>query len=196
MMELARRCYARRVSGGEVADGELVARIERAGSLGREAEAELCRRFAPRARLYGLRHLRDEERARDLVQAVLLAVIVAARAGRVMDRDKVDRFVLGTCRNVAQRMRERDGRAATGELPEELAAPAAPERVDLTALMRCMGALEERARDVVLLSFNGGHGAEEIATMFAMTSGNVRVVRHRALAALRRCLDASAEGAS
>src|SRR6266566_5663281 len=67
------------------------------------AEAELCRRFAPRIRLYGLRHLRDEERARDLVQAVLLAVLVAARAGRIEDPERFDRFVLGTCRNTSMR---------------------------------------------------------------------------------------------
>ncbi|MET0593614.1 MAG: hypothetical protein ABW133_13000, partial [Polyangiaceae bacterium] len=33
----------------------------------RKAETELCHRFAPRIRLYGLRHLHDEDRARDLV---------------------------------------------------------------------------------------------------------------------------------
>ena len=39
------------------------------------AEAELYRRFAPRVRLYGLRHLRDEDEARDLSQQVMLLVI-------------------------------------------------------------------------------------------------------------------------
>jgi RNA polymerase sigma-70 factor, ECF subfamily len=81
-------------------DGELVRCIalrERA----HEAEAELCRRFAPRVRLYGLRHLRTEDRAADLVQSVLLAVLEAARAGRIAEPEHVGRFVLGTCRNVA-----------------------------------------------------------------------------------------------
>jgi len=64
------------------ADGDLA---RRAGRPGRDAaaEGELCRRFAPRIRLYGLKHLRDEERARDLVQSVLLVVLEAVRAGRV-----------------------------------------------------------------------------------------------------------------
>ena len=47
----------------ELSDAELVLQI---GSGDREAEAELIRRMAPRVRLYGLRHLRDEEAADDL----------------------------------------------------------------------------------------------------------------------------------
>jgi hypothetical protein len=45
-----------------LADAELVDRIARGADV-RDAEAELCRRFAPRIRLYGLRHLRSEDRA-------------------------------------------------------------------------------------------------------------------------------------
>src|SRR5688572_5444185 len=69
-------------------DAELVRRIMAGGGDARAAEAELCRRFAPRVRLYGLRHLRSEDRARDLVQSVLLAVLEAVRAGRVEDPDR------------------------------------------------------------------------------------------------------------
>src|SRR3954451_6435900 len=109
---------------------ELVRRIaagDSAGSNARQAEAELCRQFAPRARLYGLRHLRDEELARDLAQAVLLAVLEAARAGRVNEDDKLERFVLGTCRNVAARLREKAARARPGAGDDEaIAAALAP----------------------------------------------------------------------
>jgi RNA polymerase sigma-70 factor (ECF subfamily) len=52
----------------ELGDAELVRQIGSAG--GREAEAELFRRMAPRVRLYGLRHLRDEHAAEDLTQQV------------------------------------------------------------------------------------------------------------------------------
>ena len=92
-----------------LADAELVDRIARGADV-REAEAELCRRFAPRIRLYGLRHLRSEDRAADLVQSVLLSVLDAARSGRVEQAEQLDRFVLGTCRNVACRVRETETR--------------------------------------------------------------------------------------
>jgi len=183
--------------GGEtVSDGELVRRIVGRGDRSRESEAELCRRFTLRAHLYGLRHLRDEDRARDLTQTVLVALLEAARAGRIVELDKVDRFVLGTCRNVASRLRERDARSAalsTGDAAcAEVAAPAV-DRVEIGALVRCLAALEERARKVVVLTFHEGRGADEIATMLSTTGGNVRVLRHRAVAALRACLDRADE---
>ena len=72
-------------------NADIVRRIASRDPGARDAEAELCRRFAPRAQLYGRRHLRSDERARDLAQAVMLAVIEAARAGRI----EVDCFQCG-----------------------------------------------------------------------------------------------------
>lgn len=171
-------------------DSELIAMIARRGAAARTAEAELCRRFATRIRLYGLRHLRDPARADDLVQSVLLGVLQAARAGRIADPDKVHRFVLGTCRNVALRMRDVEAKAepmCIEELPELSAEPL--ERFDQAALVRCFDALDARAKRVVRLSFNEELPADEIASLLSISRGNVRIVRHRALAALRRCLD-------
>ena len=110
----------------EAADAELVRAIAAGADDAPAAEAELCRRFAPRIRLYGLRHLRDEDRAADLVQAVLLALLQAARAGRIADPERVDRFMLGTSRNVAARMRETDGRSAGDAALSAIAAPDEP----------------------------------------------------------------------
>jgi RNA polymerase sigma-70 factor (ECF subfamily) len=179
----------------EAPDAELVRAIAARTDDARAAETELCRRFAPRIRLYGLRHLRSEDRAADLVQAVLVAVLQAARGGRIADPDRVDRFMLGTSRNVAQRMRELDDRTAGDEALADVPAPGEEDyaRADLTALARCMGGLDERARQVLMLSFNDERRSEEIATLLAISAANVRVLRHRAIAALRRCLDAPKE---
>jgi RNA polymerase sigma-70 factor (ECF subfamily) len=181
--------------GGDEDDGELVRAIARGDEAARAAEALLCRRFAPRIRLYGLRHLGDEDRARDLVQTVLLGVIEAARAGRIEDLAKVDRFVLGTCRNAALRLRAQAMRTRPAE-PEELAglvAPTAdtPGAIDAMAILRCFGALDARAQEVLLLSFHDERPADEIAGLFGTTAGNVRVLRHRAILALRQCLEAA-----
>jgi RNA polymerase sigma-70 factor (ECF subfamily) len=172
----------------EAPDATIVERIASGAAGAREAEVELCRRYAPRIRLYGLRHLRDEDRAGDLVQAVLLAVLVAVRAGRVDDPGRIDRFVLGTCRNVAVRVRQTQARAESVASLDEVPAEEA-EPVDLEALVRCLAGLDARGRMVVLLSFHEGHSADEVAARLGVTTGNARVLRHRAVAALRRCID-------
>jgi RNA polymerase sigma-70 factor (ECF subfamily) len=156
----------------------------------RDAEVELCRRFAPRIRLYGIKHLGSEERAAELVQRVLLAVLEALRAERIEQPELIDRYVLGTCRHLADRIRRGDARCDPLEpdaLP--LVATQAPDPLDVGALMRCMVRLDTRGRSVLLLSFYREKSADEIAGAMGMTAGNVRVVRHRALAALRRCIE-------
>ena len=65
-----------------------------------DAEAELCRRFAPRIRLYGLRHLRSATAAADLVQDVLMMTLTKLRAGALRDSGKLASFILGTCRQM------------------------------------------------------------------------------------------------
>ena len=180
------------------AHASLVQRIASRAPDARDAEAALCRSFAPRAHLYGRKHLRDEDRARDLAQAVMLAVLEAARAGRVEDPERIDRFVLGTCRNVAMRMRESDARAQPADHAALDALGASyvhdVEVIDTGALLRCLQALDERGRTVVFLSFNEGRSAEHIAPLVKTTPGNVRVLRHRAVAQLRKCLDAKESG--
>lgn len=194
----ARRAwYVDRVPADVIPDDELARAIGAGGDAGRSCEAELCRRFAPRIRLYGLRHLRDDDRARELVQTVLLGVLEAARAGRIDDPGKLDRFVLGTCRNAVLRMRDVDARGQRlADAAVDAAVAAEPvEIIDRRALVRCLDALDARAKKVVVMTFHGDRSADEIGAALAMAAGAVRVVRHRALAALRRCLDRPPEEA-
>ena len=172
-------------------NAELVRRIASRDLGARAAEAALCTRFAPRARLYGQKHLRNAELARDLAQAVMLAVLEAIRAGRVEDPSHVERFVLGTCRNVALRMREVESRAQPTDVAELDVMSFVPEieSMGAAALSRCLAELDARARSVVYLSFNEGKETEAIATALETSVGNVRVLRHRAVAQLRQCMD-------
>ncbi|HTJ47708.1 MAG TPA: sigma-70 family RNA polymerase sigma factor [Kofleriaceae bacterium] len=154
-------------------------------------EAELCRTFAPRIRLYGLRHLDGTAAADDLVQEVLVIVIEAVRAGRVREPERIASYVLGTCRQVAQggwRGERRRGEllAQHGELlaPD----PSREPVIDVDRLRGCLAALAERERTIVVLSFYDERDADDIAIQLGMTSGNVRVVRHRAVARLRACM--------
>ena len=61
--------------------------------------------------------------------------------------------------------------------------------LDVSALFRCLGGLDVRARTILQLSFHDERSAEEIAGALETTSGNVRVVRHRAMKQLRDCLE-------
>lgn len=174
-------------------DSELAGRLA-AGD--RAAEAELFRRLAPRVRLYGLRHLRDPAAADDLVQDVLLMTFDRLRAGRVRDVDQIASFVLGICRRVVAGLRR--GADRRQRLLErhafELAPGPAVDRpsLDLDRLCHCLERLAERERTVVVLSFYADRRSEEIGRELAMSAGNVRVVRHRALSRLRECMEAEA----
>lgn len=182
----------------DATDAELVVTIHGGGSNGRHAELLLCRRFSQRVFMYGVRHLRSDDRARDLSQAVLSAVIEAARGGRIETPEQLARFVLGTARNTMLRMREVDGRAqlVSHDVLDALAVEPAPslDRVALAALMRCTSKLDERASAIVRMSFHEERSAEQIGQALQMSAGNVRVARHRALSALRQCLDAGEVG--
>jgi RNA polymerase sigma-70 factor (ECF subfamily) len=68
----------------EAVSDEALARRIADGARGStdDEETELYRRFAPRVRLYGRRHLRDGAAADDLAQDVLLLTIERLHAGR------------------------------------------------------------------------------------------------------------------
>jgi RNA polymerase sigma-70 factor (ECF subfamily) len=177
-------------------DGALARRIAAAGAAAPDAaaEAELYRRLAPRVRLYGLRHLRDRHAAADLVQQVLLMTLERLRDGRIREPERIASFVLGTCRMTVLEMRRGTWRRETlletwGESAEAFAAPE-PVAFDLDRLAGCLEALSERERSVVVLTFFGDKQADEVGAELALTPGNVRVIRHRALGRLRTCIGA------
>jgi RNA polymerase sigma-70 factor (ECF subfamily) len=178
-------------------DGALARRIAAAGAaLDAAAEAELCRRLAPRVRLYGLRHLRDRHAAADLVQQVLLMTLERLRAGRLRELDRVASFALGTSRMLVLEMRRGAWRReqlletygdseAVFEAPEPLA-------LDTDRLAGCLEALSERERSVVVLTFFSDKPADAVGTELGLAAGNVRVIRHRALGKLRACMGGEA----
>src|SRR3954469_22802736 len=90
--------------------GGLAGAIAAGAGMTTAAEAELYRRFAPRVRLYGRRHLRDEDAACDLMQQVLLLTLQKLRDGGVRDPDMIGSFILGTSRMLAANLRRRDRR--------------------------------------------------------------------------------------
>ena len=176
----------------DLSDTDLVQRIA-AGSP--EAEAEMCRRMAPRIRLYGLRHLRAAHAADDLVQQVLLKTIEALRAGRLRDSDKLAPFVLGTCRMTVLDVRRSAQRQE--RLLEEFGSVLVPDsspptNLDDDRLARCVQALADRERSVVVLTFYDEQSAAAASASLGMSEANIRVIRHRAIKRLRTCMGAAA----
>ena len=175
-------------------DGELARAIAGRTEAAEAAETELYRRFAPRVRLYGLRHLRDEDAARDLMQQVLLLTIEKLRDGAVRDTDMIGSFSLGTSRLIAVNLKRRERRRES-LLEAFPAAPAfvnaAPSVIDEDELEGCQSGLAERERTVVLLTFYGERPSRDIAQTLGISEGNVRVIRSRAIERLRACMGAA-----
>jgi RNA polymerase sigma-70 factor (ECF subfamily) len=161
-----------------------------------EDERAMCERFAGRIHAYGLRHLRDRPGAQDLVQHVLISVLQALRAGRVEDPARLDAYVLGTCRNAVMDMRRGDARRRRVAQESSAGLPEGYEpswlEVDRLRLEQCLRELEARERAIVLLTFIEDRDADEIGHTLDLTPGNVRVIRHRALARLQGCVEGKA----
>jgi len=174
----------------ELKDSELVRQI--GSGSGHEAEAELCRRMAPRIRLYGLRHLRDEHAAEDLMQQVLIIMLEALRASRLREPEKLASFVLGTCRMTVLNLRR--GAQSKERLLEQfgadmtLPAPFAMPHLDHDLLARCVQDLHERERSVVVMTFYDEQTGADVAGFLGVSQANVRVIRHRAIRQLRKCM--------
>ncbi len=160
------------------------------------AEAELCRRFANRVRLYGLRHLKDEHRADELVQQVLVVMLEKLRACAVREPAQIASFIFGVARMKALELKRRpredmldpDGLSHLVD-PLEFK----PRPLESKRLLECMQKLNERQRSVIVLSFYQGQTSAEIGRTLGADQSHVRVLRHRAIARLRQCLDLAEE---
>jgi RNA polymerase sigma-70 factor (ECF subfamily) len=156
------------------------------------AEGELFRRFAPRVRLYGLRHLRDQDAADDLVQQVMLMTIEKLRTGAVRDADQIASFILGASRMTVKDLKRREWRREKlreAFLPVSLVeVPFADVVLDLDRLEGCLARLADRERSVVLLTFYAEKNGNEVGRELRLTAANVRVIRYRAIERLRKCI--------
>jgi len=159
----------------------------------REAEAELYRLLAPRARRYGLRHLRDAHAAADLMQHVMALTLEQLRNGRLREPERVLSFVLGACRLTVMDLRR--GERRREELLQRYAddlsiadVHVAP-RLDHQRVADCLEQLPERERSVLLMTFYDDQASDAVGRQLGLSAGNVRVIRHRGIDRLRRCVE-------
>jgi RNA polymerase sigma-70 factor, ECF subfamily len=165
-----------------------------APGLARAAEAELYRLLAPRARRYGLRHLRDAHAAADLMQQVMALTIEHLRSGRLREPERVLSFVLGACRLTV--MDHKRGERRREDLLQRhadmltIADLHVTPRLDHERVAECLERLPERERSVLVMSFYDDQPAEAVGRQLGLSAGNVRVIRHRGIDQLRRCVHA------
>ena len=166
--------------GLDVRDAEAEA-LPALRSTGAPLRAEAPSRRRSRSRSFAGR---DAGGARSRARGAHRGTASAPRSTTCSARAETSRF--GCARRTARAEPTRHGRLG------RLAGPAPTlEPLDIGALFRCFPRPRpERGRTVVQLSFNEEKTAEEIAVVVETTPGNVRVLRHRAVAQLRRCLDA------
>ncbi len=159
-------------------------------------EAALCRELVPRVRAWAFRRTRDLALAADIAQEVSVIVVESLRAGRIEDPSRIAAFALGAAKNVlvAQQRGERRRAALLDRFGPSLADVATIEehKVDREKVVACFAKLAPRAQTVLLLTFHAERSAEEIASELGVAAGNVRVLRHRALAQLHACMGGTA----
>jgi RNA polymerase sigma-70 factor (ECF subfamily) len=174
-------------------EAQLARRIAAApAGTDRDAEARLYRLLAPRVRRYGQRHLRDDHAADDLMQHVMALAIEKLRGGELREPERIVSFVLGASRMTVMEFRrgERRRQELLQRHADDLPAvelPLAP-RLDHARVAACLERLPERERTVLVLSFYDDEPAETVGRSLGLSAGNVRVLRHRGIDKLRRCV--------
>jgi RNA polymerase sigma-70 factor (ECF subfamily) len=183
------------VTLAEYDDAALAKRISSAApERDAAAESELCRRFAPRIRLYGLRHLRSDAAAADLVQDVLILTLQKLRTGAVREPERLASFILGTCRQTVidgkRGVMRRERLLDTFSLDLSGVVEEVVEPLDTQRLQQCLERLPERERAVLVMTFYDDRPADAVGRELGITAANVRVIRHRGIERLRGCLQA------
>jgi len=172
--------------------------------LGAEDSAELARRIhegdraaeARFARLYcdcvfamALARTRERRAARELMDDVLMAVILALRQGAVRDRRHLGGFVHGTAVNTINAyFRRRSRLPGTIALDPTLTTGDATDECDThgrrRAVQAAMALLDARDRQILQLSLADGLKPCEIAARLGLSSVVVRQRKCRALRAI------------
>jgi RNA polymerase sigma-70 factor (ECF subfamily) len=124
----------------------------------------------------------------------MLIAIQRLRAGEIRNPNEIGSFILGTSRMVVTGLKRTERRRQSlyqrVEAGEPTALPTDERLFDADRVRPCLAALRERERTIPLLTFYAERPSNEIAEKMGMSAVAVRVARHRAVAAMRDCLEA------
>jgi RNA polymerase sigma-70 factor, ECF subfamily len=149
-----------------------------------DAEAALVSHFTPRIRAMMIARTRNIDLARDLTQETLIAVLQAARSGRIRDTERVAAFVHGVARNIVNN-HVRSARSRAEEPIDDHshglhAIDDAPERERHAMVTRGLEELSPSDREILLMTLVDGLKPGEIADKLGLTAEVVRTRKSRA----------------
>jgi RNA polymerase sigma factor (sigma-70 family) len=155
------------------------------------AETDLVGEFAQQVFVMAVVRTHDREAARELVQDVLMAVIVAVRKGQLQDADKLAPFVHGTARNlINNRLRNESQQPQMEPLPDHLEQGGCALQLEDEERIRMVHQAMERLgpedRRILCMTLVEGLKPGEIAAAIGLTS---EVVRTRKLRAVKKVAD-------
>ena len=167
---------------------ELRSLAERIRQGDASAETELVREFAQRIFVMAVVRTHDRETARELVQDVLMAVIVALRKGQLHDVDKLAAFVHGTARNlINSRLRKESQQPPMEALPDDLVQGGLAQQLEDVERVRLVHQALERLGPedsrILRMTLVEGRKPREIAATLGLAS---EVVRTRKLRAVKK----------
>jgi RNA polymerase sigma-70 factor (ECF subfamily) len=174
---------------------DLYSVVSRARLGDRDALIEIYDRYSHRIFRYTLVGLRNYSDAEDATSEVFLGVLRNIKGFEWRGENSFESWLFRIAHNVVMNERRRRARHPVDlyERGEELPAAPAPgaDEVSLTngafgELWSKVAQMPKTQREVLALRFIAGLSAEEAGEVLGKSAGAVRVLQHRALAALRR----------
>lgn len=166
--------------------------LQRARDRDEEALAEIYARFQPELRRYAMRLLGESGLAEECVAESFARFLAAMRADQG-PREHLRAYLYRVAHNWAA---DYHGSQRTVELPDDHR-DSAPHQEDQVAdqlereqVLSAMALLTEDQRDVLRLRFVEGREIRDVAATLGKDAAAVRALQHRALASLRRLLEA------
>lgn len=168
--------------------------IRQAQSGDSEAFGQLYEQYAPAVFRFLFAHLEDRLDAEDLTEEVFLRVWQAL-PGFQEQGAPFGGFLFRVARNALydhyRRIRRRPTTALAQDWQDDLQpdpAVSVPEHMERQTVRKALATLGDDHRQVLSLRFLAGLSPDETAAAMGRSAGAIRVLQHRALAALRKLL--------
>lgn len=166
--------------------------VEKAKKGDQEGVAELFRLFGDRIYRFLLMRVSDQETAEDLTQTVFLEMIRSLRRYKEQKNAKFSTWLFQIARfRLIDHYRGQRAQVDIDEVSHTLTSDPVelPDIAMEQAVERAMRRLPERYASLLHFLFHEDYDISEVAKIMRISALNVRVLKHRALRALRKELE-------